>query len=484
MKTRSYFRLAAVFGASMSSPCHAADPLVYQGFEGYAAGPLPAQTIGAQTRGFDPAGTITSAGTGANSNVFDPTGLAFSNLLTSGGSGLYGDSAGRASYIGFAYNRPTVSGTLYTSYLVKLVTAQNTVSVVSLRANVTATTGGTGSYFHTYADSVSSTFTGSQYDANNLNTASATTLATGTTFVVLGRFTRVGSALSAGSTGLATTFVLSAEQFDFFKTDGFTDAELDAASIGTGVTNVTSRVSDAPVNSGTFNFAAGNAVQFGPGNAAVNQIIAYDELRFGLALDDVLPLFPVQEPDPVDVTLAVSAATAQEPTTAGDAIGSITLTRAGDTTAGLLINLSVSGNASNGLDFPEVPPAVLIPAGASSLVIPLPALTDSLIEEDETVLVENFTGLEPLVADRGAIAAATVVVGDSSHIALTYPRAPGTGLSGIPEISTDLQTWHSGVTWLAISADATPDLPQNVIARSLATMNAAGREFLRLRVTP
>jgi acyl-CoA thioesterase-1 len=362
----------------------AADLVAYQGFDGYAAGPLPGQTVGANTVGLNPAGTITSAGTGANANVFEATGLTFSNLVTSGGSGLYSDATGRPSYIGFAYDGATVTGTLYSSYLVRLVTAQNTVSVASLRVNATATTGGAGSYFHTYADSVGSTFTGSQYEANNLNTASTTTLATGTDYVVIGRFTRVGMPLAAGTPGQATTFVLSAAQFDFFKDGGFTDAELDGALIGTGPANVTSRVSDAPVNTGTFTLTSGNGVQFGPGNGATSQTVAYDELRFGTTLDDVLPVTVDPDPDPVDVTLNLSGPDAHEPTAASDLAGSFTLSRAGDTTAALRIYLSMSGSATNGVDYPEVPASVLIPAGASSVVIPVPAYTDSVVEGTET----------------------------------------------------------------------------------------------------
>jgi acyl-CoA thioesterase-1 len=380
-----YPRIVAGLAATVSYA--SADLVAYQSFDGYAAGPLPGQTVGANTQGLDPAGVITSTGTGANANVFEATGLTFSNLVTAGGSGLYSDLTGRPSYIGFAYNGPTVTGTLYSSYLVKLATAQNAASVASLRANTTASSGGAASYFHAYADSVGNTFTGSQYDANNLNTASTTTLATSTDYIVIGRFTRVGMALSAGSAGQATTFVLNSAQFDFFKDGGFTDAELDGALVGTGPANVTSRVSDAPVTTGTFNLSSGNGIQFGPGNAGVNQTIAYDELRFGTTLDDVLPVAEDPEPDPVNITLTLSGPTSHEPSLGADLTGSFTLAREGETTAALRIYLNVSGGATAGIDYPEIPASVLIPAGASSLVVPVPAYTDSVAEDPETVTV-------------------------------------------------------------------------------------------------
>ncbi|WP_367871952.1 GDSL-type esterase/lipase family protein [Luteolibacter sp. Populi] len=390
MKTQKSVLLAAAIAAS---PLPSSGDLVaYQGFNGYAAGSLSGQTVGANTQGLNPAGTIVSAGTGGPFNVFEATGMTFSNLLTSGGSGLYSDASGRASYIGFAYTGPTVTGNLYSSYLVKLVTAQNVASVASLRANTAANSSGPTSYFHAYADNPTNTFTGSQYDTNNALTASAVTLPTGTNFVVIGRFTRVGMPLSVANPGLATTFVLSIPQFDFFKAGGFTDAELDGASIGSGPTNVTSRVSDAPVTTGTFNnLASGNGIQFGPGNSTLNQTIAYDEFRFGTTLDNVLPL-DNSNPVPVEITLTASGPSASEPVAGSEAVGSFTLTRAGATTAGLLVNLTTSGNASNGSDYPLIPAAVFIPAGASSLVIPMPALTDFLVEGEETATVTVTAG--------------------------------------------------------------------------------------------
>jgi acyl-CoA thioesterase-1 len=409
-----YPKVVAGLAATVSYA--SADLVAYQSFDGYAAGPLPGQTVGANTQGLDPAGIITSAGTGANANVFAGTGMTFSNLITAGGSGLYSDSSGRASYIGFVYKGPAVTGTLYSSYLVRLVTAQNSPSVVSLRANTTATSGGAASYFHAYADCNGNSFTGSQYEANNLFTSSTTALATGTDYVVIGRFTGVGQPLSAGSPGQATTYVLTAAQFDFFKDDGFTDAELDGALIGSGDANVTSRVSDAPVTSGTFTFNTDNGIQFGPGNAGVNQTIAYDEFRFGTTLDDVLPVAEDPEPDPVNVTLTLNGPTSHEPSLGADLTGSFTLAREGETTAALRVYLSVSGSATAGIDYPEIAASVLIPAGASSLVIPVPAYSDSLTEDPETVTVT----LEP---DDGYIlppvTSATVTLNDRPTGALS-----------------------------------------------------------------
>ncbi len=398
---------ASVFAASLSYA--SADLLVYQGFNGYTAAPLPGQTVGAQVQGLNAAATITSAGTGANANIFDATGMTFSNLVVNGGKGTYVDATGRASYIGFAYTGPAVTGTLYSSYLVRIATAQNSASVISLRANVTPTGSGTASYFHTYADYNGSTFTGSQYDNNNQGASSGTTLAINTDYVVLGRFTNVGTALSAGTPGVATTYVLTAAQFDFFKDGGFTDAELDAATVGSGPTNVTARNSDAPVTTGTYTLTTGNGIQFGPGNAGANQSLAYDEFRFGTSFNDVLPLVPVAPPTPVNVAISVTGASSQEPSPAGDTVGSITLTRDGDTTNPLVVHLATTGSATPGIDYPAVPTSALIPAGSASLVIPIPAYTDLIDENDETVTVTITAGDGYNVP---AIASGTVTLSD------------------------------------------------------------------------
>ncbi|MEK7949355.1 golvesin C-terminal-like domain-containing protein [Luteolibacter soli] len=388
----SYSWAVVCLAATVSSV--SANLVAYQGFNGYTVGALPGQPIGSNTQGLDTAGIITSAGTGAAANVFDATGMTFSNLITSGGSARYADATGRPSYIGFAYTGPAVSGNLYTSYLVRLGTVPSNNGVASLRANTTATSGGAAAYFHAYADGPANVFTGSQYDANNANTASTQSLAINTDYVVIGRFTRVGTALSVGSPGVATTFVLTAAQFDYFKDGGFTDAELDGALIGSGPSNVTSRVSDAPVTTGTFTFNPGNGIQFGPGNSGANQTVAYDEFRFGTTLDDVLPVPAPPVVVPVNVTIAASGAISQEPTPGAEAIGSVTLTRDGDTTAALRVYLNSSGTATAGVDYPAVPASVLIPAGATSLVVPVPAYTDSLVEGPETVTLT-------LVADAG-----------------------------------------------------------------------------------
>ncbi len=280
--------LSALGSALLVPEALRAELLVYEGFNNYASGSLSGQLISSETVGLNTGTQITSAGAGALANVFNSVGMSFSDLAVSGGSGLYSSPTGGASYIGFAYSGPTATGTVYSSYLTNIQTPQNAASSVGLRVNTTSTTGGAGSYFYALADAVNSVNTGNQYDASAGTAFSAQSLALNTTYLVIGRFSRVGESLSAATPGQGTTFVLTSEQFDTFKSGGITDEELDGAPVGSGPGDVFSRVSDANVTNGAFNvLAAGRGIQFGPGNAGVSQTVAYDEFRFGTTLGDV-----------------------------------------------------------------------------------------------------------------------------------------------------------------------------------------------------
>src|SRR5205814_1780278 len=51
------------------------------------------------------------------------------------------------------------------------------------------------------------------------------------------------------------------------------------------------------------------------------------------------------------------------------------------------IALTISGDAVSGKDYPTLPPYVLMPSGATSVNIPVIALTDDTIENDERIIV-------------------------------------------------------------------------------------------------
>ncbi len=82
-----------------------------------------------------------------------------------------------------------------------------------------------------------------------------------------------------------------------------------------------------------------------------------------------------------DVTLTASDPSAAEPSDNG----TFTLTRAGSTTNALVVNYTIAGTATNGSDYQTLTTSATIPAGQSSVNIPINVINDSIGETDETV---------------------------------------------------------------------------------------------------
>jgi N-acetylneuraminic acid mutarotase len=66
-------------------------------------------------------------------------------------------------------------------------------------------------------------------------------------------------------------------------------------------------------------------------------------------------------------------------------IRSFILSRTGDTSTKLLVNISITGNATNGIDFGLLAARVTVPAGTSTIKIPIRPIDDDIIESSETV---------------------------------------------------------------------------------------------------
>ena len=76
----------------------------------------------------------------------------------------------------------------------------------------------------------------------------------------------------------------------------------------------------------------------------------------------------------------------------GNTPGEVTITRTGGTDTALTVFLTILGTAVNGVDYNALLTAVTIPAGQSSLVLPITPKTDALNENDETVIVRLRAG--------------------------------------------------------------------------------------------
>jgi hypothetical protein len=255
--------------------------LVYEGFNGY-----PSITVGTtpNSNTFGLNQSIAYAGTTPEALSIQ-SGLTLSNLQVSGSSaGFSGGTIVAGAQLTIA--SPYV-GTLWGSYLINLSTMGGALgNGAEVRLSDNDSTGGVR--FRAEADSrngvtLSNTLS-MGYDSTMVD--ATTSLATGTTYIILSRMTNVGVALSAGTTGVGTLFALTAAQFNAMKAAPDAEAFLDTAAIGTGNSQITARIADTAVTTGTFSFAAGNRMQF----VQVADAGQVDEIRYGATLLDVTPV--------------------------------------------------------------------------------------------------------------------------------------------------------------------------------------------------
>ncbi|MDB9454291.1 Calx-beta domain-containing protein, partial [Dolichospermum circinale CS-541/06] len=129
------------------------------------------------------------------------------------------------------------------------------------------------------------------------------------------------------------------------------------------------------------------------------------------------------------VTVAATDADAGEPTNNGQ----YTLTRTGDTTSALTVNIAMSGTATNGTDYTTIPTTVTFAAGSSTAVVNLNVTDDTLIEGAETAILTVTSGTGYTV---GTSASATVNIADNDlpviTVAATDANAAETVLGTTP----------------------------------------------------
>lgn len=270
--------------------------LVYEGFNYTSGAALNTLTPNASTVGLDK--TVAYAGNGV-ANYTTGSGLTFGSLTTIGGSIT---SAANLTAVGSAkMSLSSYVGTLWSSYLVNFSSMSTAAVGNGALTRVANDIANSGERFNSYADArlqsgSPTTNLGISYNAANNVTVGSTSLSLNTTYIIISKYTDVGSMISAG-TGTGTLYALSLSQFDSFISAGGTEAYLNAASIGTGAANVTGRVSNTNSTTSTYLFQSGAYAEF----VNVSDGVTFDELRYGSTLTDVVP---VPEPG----TLALVAA--------------------------------------------------------------------------------------------------------------------------------------------------------------------------------
>ena len=189
--------------------------------------------------------------------------------------------------------------------------------------------------------------------------------------------------------------------------------------VGANASNATS-LSAAFTQAGAFNFAANSndaalIADFTPGSYTI-QVSGVGGTS-GVALVEVYDLTPTAANV---VTLSATKTAANE---TGTLAGEFTITRSGDTFAPLIVNYGVSGTATNGIDYPPLVGFVTIPAGVSTVTIPLQPLTDTVVEPNETVTLTLTSGDYTI----GASASGTVTIADNPGTLYVATLRPGSG---------------------------------------------------------
>lgn len=198
----------------------------------------------------------------------------------------------------------------------------------------------------------------------------------------------------------------------------------------------------------------------------------------------------ILDDEPVVSILATDAA-AEE---AGPGAGEITISRTGATAAALTVNVSVSGSAQAGADYAAIVSPITIPAGSSTVTVPITPINDTLSEGDETVIVTLAASAGYLV---GNPAAAIVTIDDDDFN--TAPQvtlvSPAKNAIGIPTeaglllraTATDdgkpLQPGAMTFTWEKVSGPGTITFGDAAQRETTARFSTAGIYQVRFRAT-
>ena len=86
----------------------------------------------------------------------------------------------------------------------------------------------------------------------------------------------------------------------------------------------------------------------------------------------------------------------------GPANGTFLITREGDRTEPLAVNLSILGNATNGVDYQSLPATAVIPAGEASVTLTIRPYVDTNYESGEVVRIELLSSAGYVLAANGS----------------------------------------------------------------------------------
>jgi hypothetical protein len=244
---------------------------------------------------------------------------------------------------------------------------------------------------------------------------------------------------------------------------------------------------DYTLASGTLSFAPGETVQAIPFTLNEDSTPESDETIVvtlsgvsGLQLGSISAhTLTLTDNDQTVVTITANDANAAE---AGDA-GQFTLTRTGDATNPLVVNLTVNGSASNSTDYAQILLTQTISAGDTTATIDVSPVNDATNEGAETVALTLAAG--SYVIGNPSSATVTVLDDDRSTvtIAANDPNAAETtGNPGQFTLTRTAPTTGALAVTVALSGNATNTTDYSTIA---STVNFAANETSRaINVTP
>ena len=115
----------------------------------------------------------------------------------------------------------------------------------------------------------------------------------------------------------------------------------------------------------------------------------------------------IADNDLPSVSIVATAANASE---AGLKPGQFTISRAGNNSASLIVHYTVSGSATNGIDYTALSGSITIPAGSPSEVLVISPIDDLDFEGNETVTVRLASSVSYII---GSPKSATVTIADN-----------------------------------------------------------------------
>lgn len=161
-------------------------------------------------------------------------------------------------------------------------------------------------------------------------------------------------------------------------------------------------------------------------------------------------------------TIGVVASDASAAET-GPETATFTLTRGGSLIGDLTVNFTLTGSATNGVDYEELPASVLIPGGETTATLTVTPQPDLSVEGAESVVLEISAGDYDIIAGS-----AEVMIADSNH-APEWSATPITGAdadenqsyaggslaphASDPDGHPLVFTKTSGPGWLEVAAD-------------------------------